>query len=602
MLTRRQRQHPMWHPGSPAVVGTRRPAAFTLVEVLVATAVTLLLMAIVVSIFSYVSEGMAESRAIMEMSDQLRNAKHQLQCDLSGATAPTIPPLNPAANLGYFEYVEGPIGPVTPQYTTDSSLGDPDDILMFTACSLDRPFIGRNGSWSKVTESRTAEICWFMRGTTLYRRVLLVKPDLSPASRITYRDWDLSIRAQGGEFDRTPLAPGIDSMKGQGGRSRLRAVPNSLGDLTKRENRYGHQPLVFPHDVRFWNTTSDGRPGLGLPTLYESSVSNWPLPLYEVNDGRKLRCFMVQSPLYPNDPYAKLIVPSAVTTNSATAQPPITDEGFLLLQAKSAFNPYLRTRQHVAQINSASERLSTFNSGSNRAEADVMLRNVLSFDVKAWDPGAPVFRVIGDPGDPAGSSALIIPGDYGYTKHGTIGALQDFASNRRPNEVQLAGFGAYVDLNYMCRKRNNTATTATVEQLYVQRLAALESQLLLEPGTFPRPHFGGPGDPRSGLRGTEPFAGTNPPAGIIRLASTYCTWSTHYESDGIDQDADGNADQGANGIDDGGIIGVIDDPLERETAPPYEKPLRGIQVKIRCYEPDTRQVREVTLVHDFLPE
>ena len=46
----------------------------------------------------------------------------------------------------------------------------------------------------------------------------------------------------------------------------------------------------------------------------------------------------------------------------------------------------------------------------------------------------------------------------------------------------------------------------------------------------------------------------------------------------------------------------IDDPGEREAPPPYPYPLRGIQVKIRVFEPDSRQIREVTVVQDFLPE
>jgi KaiC/GvpD/RAD55 family RecA-like ATPase len=41
---------------------------------------------------------------------------------------------------------------------------------------------------------------------------------------------------------------------------------------------------------------------------------------------------------------------------------------------------------------------------------------------------------------------------------------------------------------------------------------------------------------------------------------------------------------------------------ENETSPPYPVPLRGIQVKIRVFEPDSRQVREVTVVQDFLPQ
>jgi hypothetical protein len=46
----------------------------------------------------------------------------------------------------------------------------------------------------------------------------------------------------------------------------------------------------------------------------------------------------------------------------------------------------------------------------------------------------------------------------------------------------------------------------------------------------------------------------------------------------------------------------VDDIDEQEAPPPYPAPLRGIQVKIRVFEPDSKQIREVTIVQDFLPE
>ena len=48
--------------------------------------------------------------------------------------------------------------------------------------------------------------------------------------------------------------------------------------------------------------------------------------------------------------------------------------------------------------------------------------------------------------------------------------------------------------------------------------------------------------------------------------------------------------------------GIVDDTGELRTSPPYAVPLRGILVKIRVFEPDSRQVREVTVVQDFLPQ
>src|ERR1700722_8311157 len=105
------------------------PAArrgFTLVEVMVAATITLLLMGGVVTMFGYVTNKVTDSRAVVELTDQLRNAKQRLQLDLMGATAPTIPPLNPEAEQGSFEVMEGPMGPVLSQYSgsLDYSVGD----------------------------------------------------------------------------------------------------------------------------------------------------------------------------------------------------------------------------------------------------------------------------------------------------------------------------------------------------------------------------------------------------------------------------------------------------------------------------------------------
>jgi hypothetical protein len=56
-----------------------------------------------------------------------------------------------------------------------------------------------------------------------------------------------------------------------------------------------------------------------------------------------------------------------------------------------------------------------------------------------------------------------------------------------------------------------------------------------------------------------------------------------------------------NGLDDN-HDGVVDDVNEQITSSPYPVPLRGIQVKIRCYEPDSRLIREITIEQDFLPK
>lgn len=86
-------------------------------------------------------------------------------------------------------------------------------------------------------------------------------------------------------------------------------------------------------------------------------------------------------------------------------------------------------------------------------------------------------------------------------------------------------------------------------------------------------------------------------------AYTYDTWSLHYENNGLDEDDGGTGarDEGADGIDTDNS-GIVDDPGEAETQAPFAAPLRGIKITIRVYEPSSKQVRQVTVVQDFLAD
>jgi hypothetical protein len=75
------------------------------------------------------------------------------------------------------------------------------------------------------------------------------------------------------------------------------------------------------------------------------------------------------------------------------------------------------------------------------------------------------------------------------------------------------------------------------------------------------------------------------------MARVYDTWNFAYDNSGIAID----------GFDNGGN-GIVDIDTEKPSSPPYPAPLRGIQIKIRIFEPDSRQIREVTIEQDFLPK
>ena len=65
---------------------------------------------------------------------------------------------------------------VTASNPPDTTVGDFDDILMFTTRSTGRPFVGKCAAARQPIQSDVAEVAWFVRGRTLYRRVLLVAP------------------------------------------------------------------------------------------------------------------------------------------------------------------------------------------------------------------------------------------------------------------------------------------------------------------------------------------------------------------------------------------------------------------------------------------
>jgi hypothetical protein len=240
-----------------------------------------------------------------------------------------------------------------------------------------------------------------------------------------------------------------------------------------------------------------------------------------------------------------------------------------------------------------------------------MVSDALAFDVQVFDPEAPL-----RPGT-VGDAEALVPSDPGYFAGWSAASPPPTGTNIKTNNYNNAyftnspptfiGLGAFVDLGYGVRFHTNAADWSLFS-----------------------------GIPQSKSSLWTPQASQKP-------IYTYCTWSLAYERNGVDEDGDGKGpdlqwgragvdddqngttddvpeagwpgsddlvDEGTNGLDDRYFannswqqaVNGIDDVDERETSPPYPVPLRGIQVKIRAIEPDTRQIRQMTLVSDFIPE
>lgn len=647
-----------------------RRTGFTLVEMMVAVGLTVLMMTMVVTIFGLVMDGIRDSRGAIEVTDRLRAAKTRLQLDLMELTAPLTPPLDPAMGLGYFEYIEGPIGPVVspadvansdnPNAPQDSTVGDIDDMLMFTVNSNDEPFVGRapvkdpsDGRWKAVTvQSYTAEIVWFVRGNVLHRRTLLVYPNL--AQLPTFNEFNTYLGTLGANeyhpksiYEFCDISLHVEGDPASAGD--LRPVPNTLNDLTNRENRYGHQAFAWPHDARFWG-------GLGLPTTEEFSSGVF-------------NCDLMNSKNSIADPIGRLLFFPKKQADGSTdfGLMGITDTinpapRLYLPTAAPFFDAWIHPNPSTAQ-DSVTGQIIGPNLGTRIGE-DVILTNVIGFDVKVWDPGAPIITlndttsVTYPSGQQVPNGEGILPTDakFAAPPDGTVQKIAIAATLDRLNEVnggadldQIVGYGAYVDLNYMCRLGVGTYTAPFDTNTALDTIVASTGQVLypsflndqntsLQDRSPPAPQFHHHGDMRSGLFGTFPIDTLPTDPDVLRetlRASVYDTFSTAYENDEVNQaDVPWNPARivgdpvlplrsGVNGLDDNSN-GAIDESSawpnistvrgspspppnagfagEKETAPPYPHPLRGIQVKIRVFEPATRQIREVTLEHEVVTQ
>jgi len=444
-------------------------AGFSLTELLVASTIALVVMGAIAQLFSLFSRSLSDSQTTIDLTGRMRTAVWQLRQDLGGVTCDLVPWSRPEADSGYFELIEGPATDksyaIASGTTTEDLEADTDDVLLFTTRSSGGPFVGRYGA--DRIESPTAEVAWFCREAgaqpilptrlyNLHRRQLLVAGYVGSAPFLTSGSnaAPLAMLSQGSQTGQSrptqlyDLSMRLNPATGM-------AVPNTLGDLSKRENRCfltgtgpirsGTFPYAFPFDVTFH-------------------------------------------------------VPAEATFDS-----------------------------------------------TDRVWEDVVLSNVIAFDVRVFDPLAKT-QLTG--------TMSLIPGDPSYNAATAAGAS-----------------GVYVDLGWgnVLGTRNPVAIT----------------------GTFPP--VGQTAFQSDGVRVT------NTPRSLpaSSLVATYDTWSLHYEFDGENEDGDTAIDEGTNGVDDN-ADDLPDNVVEYETSPPYPVPLRGVEVRIRCYEPRSKQVRQITVRHTFV--
>ncbi len=490
----------------------RRRFGFSLVELLVTLVVMMIMVGALARFFKYVGDTVAAGRALLALSGDLHARRVTLEHELRNVTAFSLAGADSSSSIGYFQIIEGPLTDQSTLNTpNDSVFGDVDDVLAFTTRSKDKPFRGQLLYLTKMPDPSTVAST---HPKTVY--ALDVLAGLTAPS--TYSAETL-------ESDTAEVVYWLtlDDKNGNGTRDygeyyvlRRRVLlvrPDVLLNASYGALSYPYGPAngtsVFTiADLSLRRVgTSWVANDLATLTRRENRFGRNASPLGIAGGGAGL----AGPGLFPNF----MLEPQHLPRLKDVVLPPV-----------GPINNYFIFRQ----------------------DEDIVLTNVVAFDVQVFDSSATVRDV--------NNEVAVGPTDPGY--NGAAGAP--------------ASFGAFIDLGSGVTNPLTGQVTPFGAQSWLQTNYA---NLLLSNGLLSK--------------------------------AIYDTWSLSYERDGINQTTDPNMavpdpfiDTGADGLDNNNN-GVTDELSEYEAPPPYTTALRGIKVTIRVIDPDTRQVAQTTIIADFTP-
>jgi prepilin-type N-terminal cleavage/methylation domain-containing protein len=550
---------------------------FTLVEMLVAMAVTLLLMAALGKGFAFIGESIRDSRVQVELTNDLRDVTNRLQEDLTRCTVPMQPSREGSEPAGYFMVYEGPVTDATSSLflsvadpknpAPESRYGDFDDYLAFTAVATgDSWFTGMVPRFildQKTAElagtaynpntltmndpvmirSKYAEIVYFASPEyqaglqyvdvdanglpdrlRIHRRVLLIRPDLNITTgaqpprlpRLNAgSDWLLGMAQLHQDCDLSLRRVSTNGIPDPAGA----VAANSLADLAKPHNRFAH--------VR----VPGGAVGLG-------------------NE-------------YTSMPILALSPPATVLTSSTIAPPAMTTTSQPVV-TPDRWSGFLRPEFVLAGA---------------RIGEDVLVPSAVGFDLKIFDPLAPVITtstgVVVSSSDPAFRQALR------EVSSGTASVMQ----------------GDFVDLMYPVLAGGSLRgwQPRSPDRLTAQD-AALPSPYLLTPFSG-LVGFGTPANSyQPSLYRSGKILLVGSPGSIQIFQPTWDTFTQHYERDGLQQGL-GRWRVADFGTPDANATGLDNSAGGSETSPPFLASPEAIKVSVRLEHRLNRQVRQLSIIH-----
>jgi type II secretory pathway pseudopilin PulG len=294
-----------------------------------------------------------------------------------------------------------------------------------------------------------------------------------------------------------------------------------------------HAPLITG-DIAAWTPSSVLANGqcqtwYGFPTWRETLSVNWRDPNYGLSLGST-----------PTQQLGLRPIPPGTTTFPVAGYPylpPVTSQYANDGAGSTTFSAYVP---------------SATNAVPGVWDDDLICTNVRRFDVKAFDPAAPLYS----------GGGVSLPAGYYDLGYGVM--LNSGLMTATPNTLwdssnQPQGFG------------------------HTGRIPPLVNDLRLSPS---RPNIlGGVNNNNVGDNGN------NLP--VIRLNRVWDSWSTDYtNAPGVDIFYDGYPGNLA-------TPSGTDKPVYPSFPAPYNSPLRGIQIKIRVNDPRSEYPKDLTIKHDF---
>lgn len=562
--------HPTTHDRSFPI---RNRTGFTLVEMLVAVGLVLLMMSLFAQVFQIAAGTVSTQRGIMENDQRARSVMTVIHRDLSNRTFRYVWPWAPGANTtpqqnsederlraGYFYISE------------NDPFDDTDDVLQFTGkmstttstLAETDAYFGRAIRLGNVTNqpdyddgelgnetsmSSQAEITFFMRRGregrpgALYRRIHLIREPADITAQIQPHEDSNTANtlfdpASGATLHYTPgtattfwkdfdfsARPVAEATFGNTPPSVLGVKFNELADLQLPTNRFGFQ-------------FADGSPDAGKPREFHSGVFFGRYTMEETSN------------LQFQYPYNATNSPMSLATTGITV---------------NATTGVVTPLQHNST------------NGSRRGE-DLLLSNVVSFDIKVWDDfannGAGGFVDIGGPGSLLYSTDPTISGNPDHRTNINFGPGGSTGANRvfdtwNPSLRLRSAPGDPTEPPPFLPRRYTAGASASAMELPRFASNTVQGAVL--------PELAGavssiPGDPVYFVR-SGASAGTTNPAGTtlpLTLPIVY----------------------GAPILDNAGVEWT---PVDNR------RPLRLIQITIRFIDQTSQQLRTMTMQCDLTP-